>query len=479
MNSLKRRLLLNAFRVADALVMAAAFAIALFVTAEQASPHNPAEFLAVRIKVSNALLFLGFVVAWHLTFRLRGLYRSRRIGLAVSEWWDVAKAVGLGALLLSGLALLLRLEAVDRRFLFVFVVVSLVGTILMRSLLRIVLGEVRRRGRNLRNLVIVGCGPRGARLGGEIWKRPELGYMLLGYIDDVPPPRSPLHGGPEKLLGGLSDVESILSSAEVDEVMLCLPLRSQYETIARIISIATVRGLAVRMPADIFELRLVNAQLEHLDEIPVINLATPGPSALDLFGKRAMDIALASVALVLHAPLLALIAVAIAIDSPGQVFFRQERVGLGRRKFQIWKFRTMVQDAESRLEALEEHNEVQGAAFKLRQDPRVTRVGRILRKLSLDELPQLLNVLTGDMSLVGPRPLPIRDVERITDPWQLRRFSMKPGLTCLWQAGGRQEIAFDHWMELDLQYIDRWSTGLDFEILVKTVPAVLRRTGAT
>jgi len=479
MDSLKRRLLLDAFRVADALVMGAAFAMALLVTAEQASPHNPAEFLSVRVKVSNALLFLGFVLAWHLIFRLRGLYRSRRIGLMVSEWWNVAKAVALGTLLLSGLALLLRLQAVDRSFLLVFFLVSLVGTILTRSLLRMVLGEVRRRGRNLRNLVIVGCGPRGARLGTKIWKRPELGYLLLGYIDDFPPPRSPLPGGPEKLLGGLSDAESILSDSEVDEVMICLPLRSQYETIARIISVAAVRGLAVRMPADFFELRLVNAEVDQLDQIPIINLTAFGPSSWALIGKRAMDIAFAGIALLLHAPLFVLVASAVALDSPGPVFFRQERVGLGRRKFRMWKFRTMVQDAEAQIAALEERNEVTGAAFKMKEDPRVTRVGRILRKLSLDELPQLLNVLTGDMSLVGPRPLPVRDVERIADPWPLRRFSMKPGLTCLWQVNGRHEISFDHWMELDLQYIDQWSPGLDLEIMLKTMPAILRGTGAS
>lgn len=458
--------------------MAAAFAIALVVTAEQASPHNPAEFLAVRVKVSNALLFLGLMLAWHLIFRLRGLYRSRRIGLVVSEWWDVVKAVALGTLLLSALALLLRLEAVDRSFLLAFFVASLVGTILTRTVLRMFLGEVRRRGRNLRNLVIVGCGPRGARLGAEIWKRPELGYLLLGYIDDFPPPPSPLHGAPEKLLGGLSDVESVLSSSEVDEVMICLPLRSQYETISRIISIASVRGVAVRMPADFFELKLASAQVEHLEEIPLINLTTSGPASWDLMGKRAMDVALASIGLLLLAPLFVLIAAAVALDSPGRIFFRQERVGLGRRKFRMWKFRTMVPEAEARVAALEEQNEVNGAAFKMKEDPRVTRVGRILRKLSLDELPQLLNVLTGEMSLVGPRPLPVRDVERLGEPWQQRRFSMKPGLTCLWQVNGRHEISFDHWMELDLQYIDTWSLGLDLEIVLKTVPAVLRGSGA-
>jgi len=479
MQSLRRRLLLDAFRVADLCVMSGAFGLALLVSAGSASPNNPAEFLAVRIKLSNALLFLGFAALWHVIFRARGLYRSRRIGLLVSEWWDIAKAVALGTLIFAGLALVLRLVAVDRRFLTVFFVVGLVGTVLTRSALRVVLGEVRRKGRNLRNLVIVGCGPRGARLGAEIWKRPELGYLLLGYIDDIPPPKSSLHGQPEKLLGGLKDSARLLGSMEVDEVMICLPVRSQYVMIAQLITVATGMGLIVRMPADFFELKLAHAEVEHLDKIPIVTLAEPVPSSLGLFMKRTLDVLGAGAALVLSAPLLLLIAIAIRLESPGPPLFGQERVGLRRRKFRMWKFRSMVMDAEAQLPALEQLNEVKGAAFKIKNDPRVTRMGRILRKLSLDELPQLVNVLIGDMSLVGPRPLPMRDVERIPNGWQLRRFSMKPGITCLWQINGRHKIDFDHWMELDLQYIDNWSPGLDLEILMKTLPAVLRGTGAS
>jgi len=479
MQALRRRLLLDAFRVADLCVMSAAFGLALLVSAGAASPSNPAEFLAVRIKLSNVLLFMGLAVLWHVLFRARGLYRSRRIGLLVSEWWDIAKAVALGTLILAGLGLVLRLVAVDRRFLAVFFVAGLVGTVLTRSALRLVLGEVRRNGRNLRNLVIVGCGPRGARLGAEIWKKPELGYLLLGYIDDIPPPRSSLHGQPEKLLGGLKDAARLLGTMEVDEVMICLPLRSQYETIARIIAAATEMGLIVRMPADFFELKLAHAEVEHLDKIPIVTLAEPVPSSLGLFAKRTLDVACTSAALVLLTPLFLVIAIAVKLESRGTVFFGQERVGLGRRKFRMWKFRSMVTDAEAQLPALEKLNEVQGAAFKIRNDPRVTRVGRVLRKLSLDELPQFFNVLIGDMSLVGPRPLPLRDVERIPNGWQMRRFSMKPGITCLWQVNGRHEIDFDHWMELDLQYIDTWSLGLDLEIALKTIPAVLRSTGAS
>jgi len=479
MQPLRRRLLLDAFRVADLCVMTAAFGLAMLVSAGAASPNNPAAFLAVRIKLSNAILFMGLMALWHVIFKARGLYRSRRIGLLASECWDIGKAVALGTLILSGMAVVLRLEAVDRRFLAAFFVAALVGTVLTRSALRLVLGELRRQGRNLRNLVIVGCGPRGARLGTEIWKRPELGYLLLGYIDDIPAPRSSLHGHPEKLLGGLRDAARIFTSAEVDEVMICLPLRSQYEAIAQIIALATEMGLIVRMPADFFELTLAHAEVEHLDKIPIVTLAEPARSPASLFVKGTTDIVCATAALVVLAPLLLVIAIAIRLESPGPVFFSQERVGLGRRKFRMWKFRSMVRDAESQLAKLEQLNEVKGAAFKIRNDPRVTRVGRLLRKLSLDELPQLFNVVIGEMSLVGPRPLPLRDVERIPNGWQMRRFSMKPGITCLWQVNGRHTIDFDHWMELDLQYIDNWSPGLDFEIMMKTIPAVLRGTGAS
>ena len=195
--------------------------------------------------------------------------------------------------------------------------------------------------------------------------------------------------------------------------------------------------------------------------------------------KRAIDLIFSLGALVVLSPLLVIVAVVIKLDSRGPVFFRQNRVGLKRKLFKMHKFRTMHVDSEERIKEIEDQNEVNGAAFKMLNDPRVTRVGKTIRKLSLDELPQFIDVLKGKMSLVGPRPLPIRDVERFDKSWQKRRFSVKPGLTCLWQINGRHEIDFEHWMELDLQYIDNWSLSLDFDILMKTLPAALRGTGAS
>jgi lipopolysaccharide/colanic/teichoic acid biosynthesis glycosyltransferase len=201
-----------------------------------------------------------------------------------------------------------------------------------------------------------------------------------------------------------------------------------------------------------------------------------GPSVLI---KRLVDLIVASSLLIILAPLLVVIGIAVRWDSPGPALFAQERVGLNKRRFKLFKFRTMVVDAEKRLAELESKNEVSGPVFKIKKDPRITRLGAFLRKASLDELPQLLNVVRGEMSLVGPRPLAVRDYLGFSQDWHRRRFSVRPGITCLWQVLGRSSIPFERWMELDMQYIDQWSLSLDLEILLRTIPAILRGSGAS
>jgi exopolysaccharide biosynthesis polyprenyl glycosylphosphotransferase len=194
--------------------------------------------------------------------------------------------------------------------------------------------------------------------------------------------------------------------------------------------------------------------------------------------KRLLDIVLSLVLLVFLSPLFLLVSLLITLASPGPVFFLQERVGLSKRRFWLYKFRTMVTDAEEKLADLEAFNEATGTVFKIKNDPRITPVGRFLRKISIDELPQLFNVLKGDMSLVGPRPLPVRDYEGFDEDWHRRRFSVRPGITCLWQVNGRSNVSFNKWMEFDMVYIDNWSLGLDMKILLKTIPAVIKGSGA-
>lgn len=478
MLSFRRQFLLSAFRAADVAVMALAFTLALLASAQRTSMDFE-QFLTVRIKFSNILLFLGFAFMWHLIFISQGLYRSRRIGLIKVECWEVTKAVVLGTLLLSAATLFFKISAINRTFLATFFAVVLVATLAMRSGLRIVLGGVRQKGHNLRNTIIVGCGRRGTQIGRQLRNRPDLGYLLLGYVDDIPAPECPLHSGKEKLLGQLNDFDQILRTEKIDEVFIALPIRVFYEKVAELIKTSEELGVVVRIPAGLLGWHLANSAIDYLDENPFLTLKNGQESSPSLIIKRLLDVVGSAVALIVHLPIIAIIAVAIKLDSQGPVFFVQDRVGLALKKFHLIKFRTMVADAEERIKELEEKNEVHGAAFKMRNDPRMTRIGRILRKLSLDELPQFFNVLTGDMSLVGPRPLPLRDVERFNEQWQKRRFRVKPGLTCLWQVNGRHEISFENWMEMDLQYIDNWSLKLDFEIMMKTIPAVLRGSGAS
>ena len=236
--------------------------------------------------------------------------------------------------------------------------------------------------------------------------------------------------------------------------------------------------MVMRFASDIFGLKTARSRAEEFDGDQHIAAYTGVRDGWPLVFKRVLDVALSLVLLVLLSPLFLAVAALIRLTSKGPVFFRQERIGVNKRTFLIYKFRTMVPDAEKLIEALEDQNQVSGPVFKIMDDPRITPLGRMLRRSSIDELPQLFNVLKGDMSLVGPRPLPVRDYQGFNEDWQRRRFSVRPGITCLWQVNGRSSIPFEQWMRLDLQYMDEWSLWLDIKILARTIPAVLRGSGA-
>jgi exopolysaccharide biosynthesis polyprenyl glycosylphosphotransferase len=230
--------------------------------------------------------------------------------------------------------------------------------------------------------------------------------------------------------------------------------------------------------ADFFQSAPKRLSLDECGTVPFLTFDWVAYDEWKIAVKRVIDIVVAGATLLALLPLLALIALGIKVDSPGPVFFVQTRVGRNKRTFRLAKFRTMCADAERRQADLEALNEAKGPVFKIARDPRVTRLGRLLRRTSLDEIPQLWNVLRGDMSLVGPRPLPLRDVSRFDQAVQRKRFSVKPGITCLWQVSGRSKLGFADWLHLDLWYIDNWSLALDLKVLIKTVPAVVRGTGA-
>jgi exopolysaccharide biosynthesis polyprenyl glycosylphosphotransferase len=276
----------------------------------------------------------------------------------------------------------------------------------------------------------------------------------------------------------VSELESIIAHQPIDEVLVALPTHKYGALVETIVRRCEEEGIIVRVRTEMFELQVARSYVDELEGVPVVTIQSGPQDDWQLGAKRLIDIVASSALLVALAPLFAAIALLIRSDSPGPVFFKQERIGFNKRRFSLLKFRTMVDGADAQQADLEDLNEAEGPVFKIKNDPRVTRLGRFLRRCSIDELPQLVNVLKGDMSLVGPRPLPVRDVERIDVTSHRRRFSIKPGITCLWQVNGRSNIGFDDWVRLDLEYIDKWSLGLDLRILLKTIPAVLKGPGA-
>jgi exopolysaccharide biosynthesis polyprenyl glycosylphosphotransferase len=348
----------------------------------------------------------------------------------------------------------------------------------MRVLLRLNLRRLRLRGHNIKKLLIVGGGPRARWFANEVRERTDLGYRIIGYVDDETNFNgNGIQGVPR--LGDIQDLPSIIANDVIDEVFVALPIKSQYAQIETAINLLEEQGIMVHLFSDHFPLRLARSHPSEFEGTPLLSLHSAPPVTWRTEMKRMIDIVAAASLLLLVSPLLGFVALAIKLDSEGPVFFIQGRVGFNKRRFRMIKFRTMCVDAEARLQEIEHLNEKSGPIFKISNDPRTTRVGKWLRKMSIDELPQLINVLLGDMSIVGPRPLSVRDAVRMELAWQKRRFSVKPGLTCLWQVSGRSNLSFEQWMQLDLEYIDRWSLGLDGLILLRTIPAILLARGAS
>jgi len=275
----------------------------------------------------------------------------------------------------------------------------------------------------------------------------------------------------------VANMHECLKNTVFDEVIVAIP-RSLLDDAEPIVMACEEEGIRLRFMADIFNVQVARISLSQVQGIPLLTMEPVAQDPQQLLAKRVFDLTLTVLALPLLIPIFLVVALAIKLDSAGPVFFVQKRVGLRKRLFPMFKFRSMYIDAEERLQELEHLNEADGPIFKIQDDPRVTKVGRFIRKTSIDELPQLINVLRGEMSLVGPRPMSQRDVKLFDRGVQRKRFSVQPGLTCLWQVSGRSNLSFEKWLELDLEYIANWSFWLDIKILFRTIPAVLKFNGA-
>lgn len=380
------------------------------------------------------------------------------------------------SILVSWIIFTFKIEHVNRFFLFLFLFTSTSLIFLEKSLLLCFPGFVRKKGLNRRHILIVGSSKRATNCIRTIKSQGETREVeVIGIIDDDRVGDT-IEG--IKVLGSLSDIKHIARKHVIDQVIYVIP-RSWLIRIEESVLFCEMLGIKVAIAVDFFDMLIARGNFTNISGIPIIEFSTTPGGHLQLFVKRCLDILVSLSLLTVGFPLFVTIALLVKYTSPGSILFKQKRMGINGRIFDFYKFRSMVVNAETKLKELKEFNEMGGPVFKIKEDPRITKVGKYLRKLSLDELPQLWNVLLGEMSLVGPRP-PIPDEVDLYDHWHRRRLSVKPGLTCLWQVSGRNEITkFEDWMILDLEYIDSWSLMLDLKILLKTIPVLLLCKGSS
>ncbi|HEX8153013.1 MAG TPA: sugar transferase, partial [Thermoanaerobaculia bacterium] len=406
-------------------------------------------------------------------------YHSHRTIPLTKEAWTTIRVVFFGNVLLATLAYLLPLRQLSRAWFILFAVLALMLLVAEKIFLRVLARWVRSKGLNYRTVLIVGTGRRATDIARLIVGHKYWGYKILGFVSDGH--RLSNGWARYRIYGSVPELKTILETREIvepiDEIVFAVT-RKKLDEMKQIFLMCEELGIRTRVAMNFFPNRVARIEIEELEGVPFLTFTTTPSNETQLAFKRLLDVGIAVLLLALTFPVILLAALAIKLSSPGSVVFKQKRIGLNGRMFTLYKFRTMIADAHDRREEFAHLNEMNGPAFKAKNDPRVTPVGRWLRKFSLDELPQLWNVLKGDMSLVGPRP-PIPEEVESYHRWHRRRLSMKPGLTCLWQISGRNDIAdFDRWMQLDLQYIDNWSPSLDLKILLRTIPAVLSGKGA-
>jgi len=411
-------------------------------------------------------------VAILVIYRLNGVYgRRRRQG-----WADEVSGLASGALV--GVATMIVAVFYVRpfgysRLVFIYALVIIVFLLALARLFdRFWRGYLRRKGIGLQRALVVGEGPLGRMIMQNIVAQPEVGYQIVGFVDDEP--RQPL--GRFEYLGTTAEIPDLVWRYQIDEVIIALPSSSHLRVTEILIACARL-NVQFRIVPDFYDLSLNQVDVAEINGIPLIGLREASLQGSGQILKRAIDVTIAAIALILASPLMLIIAIAIKLESPGPVIVRQVRIGRWGKPFDFFKFRSMRDRADQDLVLLADKNEASGPIFKIRNDPRRTRVGRWLRRFSLDEIPQLFNVLRGDMSLVGPRPPFPWEVAKYAE-WHRRRLQVHPGITGLGQVSGRSDLPFDETALLDIWYIENWTLGLDIKILLRTLPAVISGHGA-
>ena len=395
-------------------------------------------------------------------------FRSKKIYQIITV---VFKSSLIGFLIFGSSIYILKIEDFSRSLFFIIYMLSGVTISLFRVIVLLVFRHIRNKGYNTRHILLVGTGHRAQDFIDLIESHHEWGYKIVGLIDDY----AELKGCTFKgycVIGQLKDIPDILHNNVIDEIIYIVP-GSWLKLIEKSILFCEIEGVKVNVAVDIYQPKFYRRTLSELNNFPFLTFDRSPNKLGQLFIKRLCDIIISSIILVLFSPVYLIISLIIKATSKGPVFFRQERCGLNGRRFTLYKFRTMVEDADIMKKGLLSQNEMEGPVFKIENDPRITKVGGFLRKTSLDEFPQFWNVFLGDMSIIGPRPPIPSEVDQY-DAWHRRRLKMRPGISCLWQIKGRNKITdFNDWARMDMEFIDNWSFWLDTCIFLKTIPVVL------
>jgi len=458
--------------------------VAAFVSAYYIKLYILPESIRGLIETPNYYtVLLLIIIIWPLSFNYFKLYASYRTQTINQVFLKVVKSVFLGLIILNFVMYLLKINDVSRIMMCIFFLTNIIFLFLNKSIIYRILKNMREKGYNFQNILIIGGRDRAREVINTINKHSSSGYRILGCLGILESEVGKTVKSETTFIGTIDKLENVLLERVVDQIIFALPLEL-IKNIEKYIRSAEELGVSVRIIPDwnlhklSYNPKIARLQIEEFLGIPTMCLSATPTGSGELQLKNMLDLLGAAVLIILFFPLIGSISILIRLFSNGPVLFKQVRCGLNGRHFYVYKFRTMVNDAEQRRKKLDTMNEVDGPAFKIRKDPRIIPyIGTILRKTGLDELPQLFNVIKGEMSLVGPRP-PIPAEVKKYDLWQRRRLSMKPGITCLWQCSKkRNDISFKEWMSLDLNYIDSWSLKLDFKILIKTALVVFTGQG--
>ncbi|MCX5712620.1 MAG: sugar transferase [Candidatus Omnitrophica bacterium] len=434
---------------------------------------NPALVPQGHLPAIRSYLAVCFFWGIILLFYLQGalLYRTDRYLSISKEWWKVLRCVLYASVLTILFIYILKIGIFSRLVFIESTVLLSLSLPAWRTIKRLYVRYLVRSGYANYNVLIIGAGGVGLSLAEEIRSFPYLGIKIVGFLDDAK--TGSIDGS--KILGRIDDIERIVNKYFIDEIYVTIP--SERKITADIIQKGTKLGRTVRIVAEHFSLPYRHVKLNHVGIIPLMTYFEKNACASESITKRSLDVIISGSALIFLLPLFAITAYLIKLESRGPVFYVSKRSGKNGIAFNLYKFRSMAEDADSRKEALKNKSEVEGPIFKIRNDPRLTGVGKFLRKFSIDELPQLINVLKGDMSLVGPRPFPVEESNEV-EYRHIPRLNIRPGMTGLAQVKGRSDLKFNNWMRWDIWYIDNWSLGLDSKILLWTIPAVLKGKGA-